>query len=107
MSLMTVPTSPVDHVHLEETPTEWIPVQRARERVTVDWAGSAARARRRRRARRGSAALAVLVLLVLAATGLVLWRATSGADWTAPELWRQPWTPVSDWFTTRLPGNQE
>jgi TRAP-type C4-dicarboxylate transport system permease small subunit len=107
MTLMTAIESPVDPVHVDETPTEWIPIQRARERVTVDWAANAARTRRRRWARRGSAVLAVVVLLTLAVTGLVLWRATSGADWSAPALWRQVWTPVSDWVAARLPGNQE
>ncbi|MDT7702100.1 MAG: hypothetical protein QOJ30_4425 [Pseudonocardiales bacterium] len=107
MTSTTAPTSHVGPVHVDETPTEWIPIQRARERVTVDWAANAARTRRRRWARRGSAVLAVSVLLALAAAGLVLWRATSGADWSAPALWHQVSTPVSDWVTARLPANQE
>jgi hypothetical protein len=107
MTSMTAPTSPVDPVHVDETPTEWIPIQRARDRVTVDWAANAARTRRRRWARRGRAVLAVLVLLALAAAGLVLWRATSGGDWSAPALRRQVWAPVSDWVSARLRGNQE
>ncbi|MCW0214942.1 MAG: hypothetical protein OJJ54_16415 [Pseudonocardia sp.] len=107
MSLTTAPTPSVGHVHLEDAPTEWIPIQRPRERVTVDWSEHAVRTRRRRRARRGQAVLAVLILLALAAAGFVLWRATSGADWSGPTLWRQVWDPMSDWVSSRLPGRSD